>query len=75
MEVGEVASRMSAGRVVLVTDVTRLGGSTDTRLPTIEFRLVTSAARVGRVDGHVERGVDKWRVAALSPPCSVVARP
>jgi len=74
MKVGEIGGRVSASWVVLFAHVTRRGRSTDARLTTVELGLV-GAARVRRLDGHVERRVDERRVAALSPPGGVVARP
>ena len=68
MEVGEVGGRMSARRVIAVAHVARRGGAADARLATVELRLVAGTARVGRLDGHVERGVDERRIAALWPP-------
>ena len=75
MEVGEVGGWVCTCRVVAIADVARLGGPGDARLSAVVIGLVPGAARVGRLDGHVERRVDERRVAALSPPGGVVARP
>jgi len=64
-----------SSRDVVVADVARLGRSTNASLSTVELRHAAGTARVGRVDGYVERSVDEWRVAALSSPCVIVARP
>lgn len=74
MEVGQVVSRVSTGRIIVITHIARLGRSADTGLSTVELRLVSHAARVGRLDRNVERRVDERRVTALSPPRRVVAR-
>ena len=74
MEVGQVAGRMCLGRVGLLAYVARLGRARDARL-LAEVLGAVEAARVGRVDGDVERGVDERREAALRPPAAVVARP
>ena len=76
VEVGQVGGWVRASWVVVITDVTRLAHrSTDARLSAVELSLAARAARVGRVDGDAERGVDERRVAALSAPSVVIARP
>ena len=74
MKVRQVAGRVSFRRISLVADVARLGGAGDARLLAEVFRSV-QAARVGRLDGEVEGGVDEGREAALRPAAVVVARP
>jgi len=73
MEVCEVGGGVSVCWVIAVAHVARRGGAADARLATVELRLVAGTARVGRLDGHVERCVDERRIAALWPPGGVVA--
>ena len=74
MEVGQVVGRVRTRRVVVVAHVTRLGRAGDARLSAVVLRLVADPARVGRLDGHVERRVDERRIAALSSSGGVVTR-
>ena len=73
MKVCEVAGRVCFTGVILVADIARLGGARDARLLAEVLRTVQTA-RVGRLDGKVERGVDEWWEAALGSTVAVVAR-
>ena len=72
MKVREIAGGVGFAFVALVTDIARLGGAGDARLLAEVLRTLETA-RVGRLDGKVERGVDERWKAALGSTVPVVA--